>query len=80
MSIKLSNIIKNQNEELNWANIFHDTIKGKLHLNELGLSPGRRAANYSMLYLMACILNDYKPKRILEFGLGGIFKIDIYLY
>jgi HD superfamily phosphohydrolase YqeK len=27
MSIKLSNIIKNQNEELNWANIFHDTSK-----------------------------------------------------
>lgn len=66
---------KKQNNELIWANIFHDTIKDRTWLKNLSLSPGRWAADYSFLYVLVRILTDYKPKRIIEFGLGETSKI-----
>lgn len=67
--------IKLQMVELEWAHIFHDTIKDKQWLNELALSPGRWAANYSFLYILVRILSDYKPKKMIEFGLGESSKV-----
>lgn len=67
--------IKRQNDELIWSNIFHDTIKGREWLANLSLSPGRWAADYSFLYVLVRILSDYKPKKIIEFGLGETSKI-----
>lgn len=61
--------------ELEWAHIFHDTIKNKKWLLELSVSPGRWACNYSYLYILSRILMDYKPKKILEFGLGESTKL-----
>jgi hypothetical protein len=58
-----------------WAHIFHDTIKDRVWLRELSISPGRWAGNYSFFYLLVRILSDYKPKRILEFGLGESTKV-----
>lgn len=66
---------KNQNNEIIWANIFHDTIKDRDWLKNLSISPGRWAADYSFLYVLVRILSDYKPKKILEFGLGETSKI-----
>lgn len=77
-------IIENQNsnnkntkllEELNWANIYHDTIRGRHFLENLSLTPGRWAANYSFLFLIIKILIKYKPQNILEFGLGETSKL-----
>jgi hypothetical protein len=73
-----------QNQEIIWANIFHDSIKGKTPLKELPLNIGRWAGNYTFFYILFRILNDFKPNRILELGLGESSKfvsvfIDSYL-
>ena len=68
-------IIKSQNAELIWANIFHDTIKDKDWLMGLSISPGRWAGGYSMLYIIVRVLTDYRPNKIIEFGLGESSKI-----
>lgn len=67
--------INAQVAELEWAHIFHDTIKSKEWLKNVAISPGRWAGNYSFFYLLVRILADYKPETILEFGLGESTKI-----
>lgn len=62
-------------KELLWATTFHDTIRQYPHLQSLSLSPGRMAANYSLLYILTRILLDIEPKSILEFGLGESSKL-----
>lgn len=64
-----------QNEELLWASIFHDSIRGKKGIENLPLNIGRWAGNYSFFYVLNRILNDYQPKKILEFGLGESSKL-----
>ena len=67
-------------QELEWANVFHDSIKGKPWLTSLSINIGRWAGNYSFFYLLHRILQDYKPSSILEFGLGESSKfISTYL-
>ncbi|NNE32929.1 MAG: hypothetical protein HKN40_11225 [Winogradskyella sp.] len=61
-------------EELEWAHIYHDSIRGKPWLYELPLNIGRWAGNYAFFYVLNRILNDFKPKSILEFGLGESSK------
>jgi len=68
-------IIQNQNAELLWANIYHDTIRDRKWLQDISLSPGRWAVNYSFLYFLTRILIDCKPNKIIEFGLGESSKI-----
>ena len=67
-------IIK-QNQELLWAHIFHDSIRGKKALEKLSLNIGRWAGNYSFFYVLNRILSDYKPQNILELGLGESSKL-----
>ena len=64
-----------QQDELEWASVFHDTIRGREWLQVLSFSPGRWAANYSFLYILVKILSDCKPDKIIEFGLGESSKI-----
>jgi hypothetical protein len=64
-----------QNKELEWAHIFHDAIRGKPYLENLAIYPGRWAGGYALLYVLIRILSDYKPKSIIEFGLGESSKI-----
>lgn len=66
---------KKLNNELIWAQVFHDTINDKEWLKNLSISPGRWAVDYSFLYVLVRVLNDYKPKKIIEFGLGESSKI-----
>lgn len=61
--------------ELDWANVFNNTIKGSEWFNNHSISPGRWAVGYSFLYVLYRILNDVKPLKILEFGLGQSTKM-----
>lgn len=73
-NIDRQNRIITQNEELLWATTFHDSIKGKKAIENLSLNVGRWAGNYAFFYVLNRILNDYEPKKILEFGLGESSK------
>ncbi|MBX2963075.1 MAG: hypothetical protein KF687_11230 [Cyclobacteriaceae bacterium] len=76
--IKDSNVlitILKYNQELDWANVYHDSIRGKPWLTDLPLNVGRMAGNYSFFYVLNRILSDYRPKAILEFGLGESSKV-----
>ena len=73
------------NKELNWANIYHDSIRGQEYLTNLSLNIGRWAGSYSFFYVLNRILKDFKPDSILELGLGESTKfistyIDNYLF
>jgi hypothetical protein len=73
---KIPIILQLQNEnnkllnEIRWANVFNNTIIGSLWLKDKSFSPGTSAIGYPMFYVLFRILNDVKPKNILEFGLG----------
>ncbi len=79
-NLKLNNIILSQSKELEWAHIYHDSIRGKEWLEKLPLNVGRWAGNYSFFYVLNRILADYKPSRILDLGLGESSKfVSTYL-
>lgn len=65
---------QNQLTEIEWANIYHDSINNKPEIKSLALNVGRWAGNYSFFYLLNRILDDFEPKKILEFGLGESSK------
>jgi len=59
-------------KEIDWAMIWHDTMRGILWLENMpSISPGRWAVGYNYLYVMTRILNDTNPKSVLELGLGA---------
>lgn len=53
-----------------WAQVFHDTIRDSTWLKNKTFSPGRWAVGYAYLYVMYRILNEMRPKCILDLGLG----------
>ncbi len=61
-------------KELDWANVYHDSIRGQKWLTNMSLNIGRWAGNYAFFYVLNRVLLDYKPKKILEFGLGESTK------
>ena len=71
----LERAIINQNKELIWAHTYHDSIRDKEWLTQLSLNIGRYAGNYSFFFVLSRILSVYKPKGILEFGLGESSKL-----
>ena len=72
--VKLQRLSYLQLKELEWSQIFHDSIRGKKALETLPLNVGRWAGNYTFFYLLNRILTDYKPNNIIEFGLGESTK------
>ena len=77
---KIQEEIKNQTLELEWAHIYHDSIRGKDYLEKLPLNIGRWAGNYAFFYILNRVLNDHRPTNIIEFGLGESTKmISTYL-
>ena len=74
---RLENAILTTNrnsEEMLYAMRFNDTIKNSEWFNiPLSLSSG--AIGYNFAYILYRILNDIKPNRILEMGLGQSTKI-----
>ena len=57
--------ILNLNHEIIWADIYHDSIKGRNWLNDFPLSPGRWAVNYSFLYVFTGIYRGTKSQIII---------------
>ncbi|GHV17513.1 hypothetical protein FACS189425_03930 [Clostridia bacterium] len=57
-------------EEILWSNIFHDTIINSTWFKDKTVSPGRWAVGYPFLYVLYRVLNEVKPKSILELGVG----------
>jgi hypothetical protein len=68
-------ILQASQDELKWAQVFHDTIRGHEFLEKLSLSPGRWAVGYPFLYVLTRIMMDYHPEKILEMGLGESSKL-----
>ena len=63
--------LERQTKELIWAKIWEDTKKGVDWMENMpGISPGRWAVTYNYLYVITRILNEVRPRSILEFGLG----------
>ena len=72
--------ILHQSLEIEWAHVYHDSIRDKPYLQNLSLNIGRWAGNYAFFYLLNRILFETKPKRILELGLGESSKlISVYI-
>ena len=67
----INNLNRNVNE-LIWANVFHDAINGCdwIDKENFSINPGRWAVGYNYFYVVFRILNECKPKNILETGLG----------
>ncbi len=61
---------KRSADEATWAAIFNNTITDSTWLHNKTFSAGRWAMGYPALYVIYRILNEVKPKRILELGLG----------
>lgn len=72
--IKQNNEIILQNKELIWSQVFHDSIRDKKELCNLSINIGRWAGSYTMFYLLYRILEEFKPNKILELGLGESSK------
>ena len=70
-----NNININLNKELLYATVFNDTIRESEWLFHKDFSLINGAANYSLVYSLYRILDDSRPKRILELGLGQTTKI-----
>ena len=63
--------IKRKIYENQWAVLWHDTIRGVDWLEDLGsVSPGRMAVGYNYMYVMTRVLNECRPERVLDIGLG----------
>lgn len=58
-----------------WAEVFHDTIASSRWLVDKALSPGRWAVGYPYLYVLYRVLDEARPMRILELGLGQSTKV-----
>lgn len=65
----LETTIENTNEIV-WSCIFNNAISGATWLKDKSFYPGRWAIGYPVLYVLYRILNEVKPKTILELGLG----------
>lgn len=61
--------------EILYAEIFNSTTQKSDWFQDKILSPGHWAVGYQYLYPMYRTLNQTKPKRILEFGLGQSTKM-----
>ena len=56
--------------EIVWAEVFNNTIRHSEWMQHINFSPGRWAVGYPFLYVLYRVLNEARPKRILDLGLG----------
>lgn len=71
---QLDLVLRNTNE-LVYSNVFHDTIKNSEWFKNIPLSLTSWAIGYNFAYILYRTLNEIKPKKILELGLGQSTKI-----
>lgn len=62
-------------QEILKANLLRDTICDSEWLKYKSFSPGGWAVDYGLLYTLYRVLNDMKPKNVIEFGLGQSSKM-----
>lgn len=67
--------IQNLLAENNWSHIFNSAVQGSNWFKSTPLNIGRWAGNFSFFYILFRILNEVKPVRILELGLGESTKM-----
>lgn len=72
---KLQNNIYGVVQENNWAAIFNNTIVQSDWLVDKSFSLGRWAIGYQCAYVIYRVLEQVKPKEILELGLGQSTKL-----
>lgn len=58
-----------------WAAVFNQCIYGSSWLKDTSFSPGRWAIGYQYLYVLYRILDEVRPRHILELGLGQSTKM-----
>lgn len=66
--------VKNSRETF-YAAVFNNTISGSSWLKDTSFSPAGWAAGYQYLYVLYRILNEKRPKCILDLGLGQTTKM-----
>ena len=57
-------------DELIWASTFQSVTAKSSWFRNKSLAPGRWALGYPALYILYRVLNEMRPKNILELGLG----------
>ena len=63
--------IENQNSELIYAQVWKDTMQGIEWAQDIpSISPGRWAVGYNYLYVMTRVLEELRPHKVLDIGLG----------
>lgn len=62
-------------KEILWGEVFNNKITDSQWLNDKRFSPGRWAVGYPYLYVIYRILDEVKPKTILDLGLGESTKM-----
>lgn len=62
-------------KEVIWGQIFEMTIKDSQWLSDKSFSPGRWAMGFESLYVLYRIIDESKPRKILELGLGQSTKM-----
>lgn len=62
-------------DELIWAATFQSVTAKSTWLKNKSLAPGRWALGYPALYILYRILNEMRPKSILELGLGQSTRV-----
>lgn len=63
--------LRGGNRELLWAQIWNDTRRGIEWLgDDFGVSPGRWAVGYDYIYVMTRVLEEIRPHKVLDIGLG----------
>ena len=58
-----------------WAGVYHDTIIDSTWLSNKKFSPGRWAIGYPVMYVLYRVLDEFRPRSILELGLGQSTKM-----
>ena len=71
----LRDLSQRQFRELNFADLLHDTILNSSWLKEKSFSLYGWAANYSFIYMLYRILDNAKPRNILEMGMGQTSRL-----
>lgn len=74
--IRLKNLHKTRNEvkEQNWGLRFSFAIRDSQWLKKTGFNPGRWAIGFPAMYALYRVINEMRPRSILEFGLGESSK------
>lgn len=68
-------IVERRVRDNEWATVFNNTITGSEWLHRVSLSPGRCALAYPGLYALYRSLDEFRPKKILEMGLGQSTRV-----